>query len=170
MMKNKENYTKFSKKLESTLKEHIFDQEYAIEQLIKTLTQTNLLKSKSNVQALFTFIGSPNSGKHYTCELLTQLDPDIKQLKTFYMDQYSGGFNVGAEQLSAINFQNDVIEFVQNNLNAILVFEDIEKADLQVQLALYTLFTDYEKNEVDFSNIIVVITTTVLSSLLQRKD
>ena len=169
-MKNKENYTQFSKKLEVTLKEHLFDQEYAIELLIKTLAQVNLLKSKSKVLALFTFIGSPNSGKHYTCELLTQLDPDIKQLKTFYMDQYSGGFNVGVEQISANNFQNDVIDFVQDNPNAILVFEDIEKADLQVQLALYTLFTDYEKDQIDFSNIIVVVTTTALSSLLQRKD
>jgi ATP-dependent Zn protease len=164
MKKNRENYNQLSKELESALKEHLFDQEDAIETIVKTLIQSYMLESKSKVQALFTFIGTANSGKHYACELLAKLYPKITQLKTFYMEQYSG--EISDEQ----SFQKEVIAFVQNNPNAVLVFEDIEKADLQIQLALYTLFTDYEKNEVDFSKIIVIITTTSLSSLLQRKD
>ena len=169
-MKTKENYNKFIKELESNLKEQIFDQDLAIESLGKTLLESHLLNTKSKVQSLFTFIGPANSGKHYLCELIVQLDPNIKQLKTFYMDQYSGNFGMGAEQLGAVSFQNDVIEFIEKNPNTILVLEDIEKADLQVQLALYTLFTDYEKSEIDFSNVIVVITTTCISSILQRND
>ncbi|KIM07746.1 MAG: hypothetical protein KU29_06185 [Sulfurovum sp. FS06-10] len=164
MKKNRENYNQLSKELESALKEHLFDQEDAIETIVKTLIQSYMLESKSKVQALFTFIGTANSGKHYACELLAKLYPKITQLKTFYMEQYSG--EISDEQ----SFQKEVIAFVQNNPNAVLVFEDIEKADLQIQLALYTLFTDYEKNEVDFSKIIVIVTTTSLSSLLQRKD
>jgi len=176
MMKTKENYNQFSQKLESTLKENLFDQDEVVETIIKTLIQSYMLKTKSKVQALFTFIGAPNSGKHYTCELLEKLNPKVKQIKTFYMDQFSGG--IGIQQQLLTSFKKDIINFVQNNPNAILVFEDIEKADLQIQLALYTLFTDYEKNDeilkedgkIDFSNIIVIVTTTILSSLLQRKD
>ena len=164
MKKSQENYNQLSKELESALKEHLFDQEDAVETIVKTLVQSYILESKSKVQALFTFMGSPNSGKHYACELLEKLNPKITQLKTFYMEQYSGG--TGEEQ----PFQKEIIEFVQNNPTAILVFEDIEKADFQIQLALYTLFTDYEKNEVDFSQVIVVMTTPLLSSFLQRKD
>ncbi|MEA3497804.1 MAG: AAA family ATPase [Campylobacterota bacterium] len=167
-MKNKENYNQFSKELEATLKESLFDQEYGVETIIKTLVQSYMLETKSKVQSLFTFIGAPNSGKHYACELLEKLNPKIDKLKTFYMEQYSG--SVGSEQQLLISFQKDVVSFVKENPNAILVFEDIEKADLQVQLTLYTLFTNYEKSEVDFSNIVVVVTTTALSSLLQRKD
>ena len=164
------NYTDFIKKTELTLKDKLFDQDLAVESLTKTLLESHLLHTKSKIQALFTFIGPANSGKHYLCELLAQLEPHTKQLKTFYMDQYSGNFGIGAEQLGAVSFQSDVIEFIEQNQNIILVFEDIDKADLQVQLALYTLFTDYEKTQIDFSNIIVIITTTCLSSLLQRKD
>ncbi|MDD2699165.1 MAG: AAA family ATPase [Arcobacteraceae bacterium] len=163
MKKSKENYNQLIKELTLGLKENLFDQEDAVEIIVKTLFQSYMLEGKSKVQALFTFIGGANSGKHYTCELLEKLNPKIEHLKTFYMEQYSGTAN---EQ----PFLKEVIEFVKNNPNAILVFEDIEKADLQIQLALYTLFTDYEKNEVDFSSIIVVLTTTLLSSLLQRKD
>ncbi|MBU1666879.1 AAA family ATPase [bacterium] len=164
MKKKQENYNQFSIELETALKEHLFDQEDAVEAIVKTLVQSYMLESKSKVQALFTFIGAPNSGKHYACELLEKLNPKITHLKTFYMEQYSGGIN--DEQ----PFMMEVIEFVQNNPSAVLVFEDIEKADLQIQLALYTLFTDYEKNEVDFSRSVVIVTTTLLSALLQRKD
>lgn len=168
-MSTQENYNKFIKKLESMLKEELFDQNLAVESLTKTLLESHILNNKK-LQALFTFIGPANSGKHYLSELLAKLSPDIKQLKTFYMDQYSGTFGFGAEQLGVVSFQSDVIEFIQNNPSSVLVFEDIERADLQVQLALYTLFTDYEKNELDLSNVIVIVTTTCLSSLLQRKD
>lgn len=163
MKKSKENYNQLIKELTVGLKENLFDQEDAVEIIVKTLFQSYMLEGKSKVQGLFTFIGTANSGKHYGCELLEKFNPKIDHLKTFYMEQYSGTTN---EQ----PFLKEVIEFVKNNPNAILVFEDIEKADLQIQLALYTLFTDYEKNEVDFSSIIVVVTTTLLSSLLQRKD
>ena len=176
MMKNKENYNQLTKELELTLKDSLFDQECAVETIVRTLVQSYTLESKSKVKLLFTFIGSANSGKHYACELLEKLNPKMDQLKTFYMEQYSGGS--GIDQSLVISFQEDVISFVQNNPNAILVFEDIEKADLQVQLSLFTLLTNNEENgtssneksEIDFSNITVVVMTTLLSSLLQRKD
>ena len=176
MMKNKENYNQFSKNLESKLNDSLFDQEYGVETIVKTLVQSYMIENKSKIQALFTFIGLPNSGKHFTCELLEKLNPKIEKLKTFYMEQYSGG--TGVDQALVLSFQNDVVSFVKDNPKAILIFEDIEKADLQIQLSLFTLLTDSQKNginlqeigDIDFSNITVVVTTTLLSSLLQRKD
>lgn len=165
-MKSKDGYSALTHALEETLKEHLFDQNFAIESITKTLVQMRLFNSK--VRALFTFIGPPNCGKRYLAELLVGTDPEIKELKTFQMDQYNDTFN--AEQLSASSIESDVIEFVQKNPNAILLFEDIDKADTQVQLSLYTLFSDSEKSSVDFSHIIVIMTTTRLSALLGRQD
>ncbi|MGK0255937.1 MAG: cell division protease FtsH [Arcobacteraceae bacterium] len=167
-MKNVENTNQLSKELELNLNENLFDQQLAVEIIVKNLAQSYLLEPKSKLQACFTFIGSANSGKHYCCELLEKLNPKIKKIKTFYMEQYSG--SIGGDQHIVFSFIEDVIAFVKDNSKALLVFEDIEKADLQVQLSLYTLFTNYEKTVVDFSNIIVVVTTTLLASLLQRKD
>jgi len=159
---------KFIKELESNLNENLYDQVLAVEMIVKNLAKSYLLETNNKVQSFFTFIGPANSGKHYCCELLEKINPKIKNIKTFYMEQYSG--SIGADQQIVIDFNNEVIDFVQNNPKAILVFEDIEKADLQVQLSIYTLFTNYDKSEIDFSNIVAIVTTTALSSLLQRKD
>lgn len=165
-MKRKDNYSELSYELEKALKEQLFDQNFAIETLTKALVQMHLLKSK--VRALFTFIGPPNCGKHYLSELLVHNDSSIAQLKTFHMDQYNDSFAM--EQLSASSIETDVITFVKKHPNSILLFEDIDKADTQVQLSLYTLFSDSEKSIVDFSHVIVIMTTTRLSSILQRQD
>lgn len=157
------------KKLEAKLKENLFDQSYAVENISKTLLQSEVLTSKSNVRTIFTFIGSANTGKHYLCELLKEYDSSLDDIKTFYMDNY-GGFSGSAETQSVESFLNEILEFVKKHPKSILVFEDLEKSDLQIQLTLYTLFSDYEKNEVDFSSVVVVFTTTMLSSLLQRKE
>lgn len=165
-MRDKNSYAKLSHGLETTLKVSLFDQDFAIERLTKTLIQMHLLKSK--VRALFTFIGPPNCGKRYLSSLLVHTDPDIEQLKTFHMDQYNDNFNI--EQLSATSIETDVVNFVEKNPKSILLFEDIDKADTQVQLSLYTLFSDSEKSIVDFSHVIVIMTTTRVSALLQRQD
>jgi ATP-dependent Zn protease len=157
------------KKLESSLKTSLFDQSLAVENVSKTLLQSELLKSKGNVRAVFTFIGSANTGKHYLCELLKEHDDSIDDIKTFYMESY-GGFNNSTQTQSVDALINEIVEFVKTKPRSILVFEDLEKADLQIQLILYTLFSDYEQNEVDFSSVVLVFTTTMLSSLLQRKE
>jgi len=82
-MINDKNYNEFSDRIEKYLNENIFDQQEAVNILTKTLLRTNLLKTNKRVRALFTFIGLPNSGKHYLCELLLQADSELKQIKIF---------------------------------------------------------------------------------------
>ncbi|MDX1810245.1 MAG: AAA family ATPase [Sulfurospirillaceae bacterium] len=164
-MKHKDG-DEFGLQLELKLKERLFDQNFAIETLSRTLVQMRLVKSK--VRALFTFIGPPNCGKRYLGELLVHADPEIDELKAFQMDQYNYNFNI--EQLTAASIETDVIDFVEKHPNTILLFEDIDKADPQVQLSLYTLFSDSERSVVDFSHVIVIMTTTRLSQILGRQD
>jgi ATP-dependent Zn protease len=169
-MKTNTNYIKYADELKKALKSEIFDQEFAIETLIKTLIQSEIINNETNLKEIFTFLGYPNCGKQYLLEQLVKYDPNIDKLKIFHMDQYSGNYALGEEQLSVISLQNEVITFVQQYPNSILFFDDIEKADLQVQLGLYTLFTDYEKSELDLSNIVAIISTTKLASILNRSD
>lgn len=168
-MTSKDDYSDFSRALETALREQVFDQELALKTLTKTLLQKYLLKKDSPFRALFTFIGPPNSGKHYLARVLLEADTNITKLKTFNMSQYESFYSPN-EQFSIKSIEQEVQEFVQENPNSILFFEDIEKADLQVQLSLYSLFTCKEKKQADFSNVIIIMSTTRLSSLLQRPD
>jgi len=160
-----ENYTQ----LANAIKEQLFDQDEAVESLSQALLQSDIISSKNGVRAIFTLIGPSNSGKHYLCELLEKNSANIDDIKTFYMDQYSDLQGI-SENVNGDFFKNEIIAYVAQHPKTILVFEDFEQADLQVQLQLYTLLSDYEKSEVDFSNVIVIFTTTLLSSLLQRKE
>ncbi len=162
--------SKYDTLLEKRIKEDVFDQDFAVESLVKGLVESSLIQTKSNIKAFFTFIGPPNCGKYYILETLAKYEPSIEKVKSFNMDQYSGSFNANEEQMNAFTFQNELIRFVQSNPNSILLFKDIEKADLQVQLALYTFITESEQFELDLSNIIIVLETSSLSGVLRRKD
>ena len=164
-MKNSIEYTT----LERTLKEKLFDQDFAIEAVTKTLLQNAIFTPKRALKAIFTFIGAPNSGKHYLGELLALHVKELQDVKTFYMDQY-GGFSTPFDASSSESFIKEVLAYVTTHPNSVIIFEDIEKADLQIQLMLYTLLNDYAKGDVDFSNTVIIFTTTTLASLLQRKD
>ena len=152
------------------INENLFDQSEAVEKVIKSLTQAQFLKAHPNLKALFTFMGPPNSGKRYLAKLLQLASKDIENIKSFNMSQYSASYMMGLESSNTSYIENDIISFVQEHPKSLLIFEDIEKADLQIQLSLYELFSDEEKNQIDFSNVVVVMTTTLLGSLIQRHD
>ncbi|MDH4943970.1 AAA family ATPase [Sulfurimonas sp. C5] len=160
----------YDNSIEELINEKIFDQQEAVTTLTKSLLQSSLLKSKKKVRALFTFIGLANSGKHYLAQTLLQSDKELEQIKTFNMEQYSGNVSMGMEQFSLPSISSEVTEFVKENPKSILFFEDIEKGDFQTQLALYSLFGGNEANEVDFSQVIVIMSTTRLGSIVQRQD
>lgn len=160
----------FYSDLQKNIQNELFDQEKAVATVTNTLFQNEMFETKTKLKGFFTFIGKPNSGKHYLCELLLKYDTSIENIKTFYMDQYSSSGMAGYEQFSATTFLSDVVDFVQTNPNSIIVFEDMEKAELSIQLALYTLFTDYDQELIDFSNIIAVVTTTLLCDELNKSS
>lgn len=156
--------------IQKKISENLFDQSDAIEKLIQSLTQAEYLQTHSNIKALFTFIGPANSGKRYLAKLLSQSDKNITAIKSFNMNQYNENYLMALESSNAPYIDNEIISFVQEHPNSILMFEDIEKADLQVQLSLFELFLDEEKHTVDFSKVIIIFTTTLLGSLIQRHD
>ena len=169
-MQKIQNKEKFGSKLEHLLNENLFDQEDAVRTLSKTLLQNSLLNEKGKVRALFTFLGPANSGKHYLAQLLAELDESIDAIKSFNLERYSGNFPLGMESLGTPLLESEVIAFVKENPRSVLFFEDIEKGDLQIQLSLHALFSNDQKIDADFSNVIVILSTTRLSALIQRQD
>ncbi|NCD13387.1 MAG: AAA family ATPase, partial [Epsilonproteobacteria bacterium] len=122
----------------------------------------------SKIRALLTFMGVPNCGKRYMAELLVKADERLETFQAFQMDQYNDAFST--EQPFSSTIENDVVAFVQAHPKSLLFFEDIDKADTQVQLALSMLFSEAKPSTVDFSEVVVVMSTTRLSALLKRAD
>ncbi|MBN2832117.1 MAG: AAA family ATPase, partial [Campylobacterales bacterium] len=165
-MQEEKNYHALSFKLEESLKSSLFDQDFAIEMVSKHLVKMPFFHSK--IRALFTFMGVPNCGKRYMAELLLKADARLDSFQAFQMDQYNDVLS--SEQPLSLSIENDVVAFVQAHPKSLLFFEDIDKADTQVQLALYMLFSEGQPSSVDFSEVVVVMSTTRLSSLLKRQD
>ena len=155
-----------TKALKNYLEAELFDQTLAVERVTQTLFKEAFLEHKKPFRAFFTFIGPQNSGKHYLAEKLQAFDPAIETLKTFHMDSY-----IENESTSVANsFAEELLGYIVEHPQVIMVFEDIEKADLQVQLMLYTLLSDTSEHSVDMSGVIFIVTTTRASHLLSRSD
>ncbi len=165
-MQEEKNYHTLSLKLEESLKSSLFDQDFAIEMVAKHLVEMPFFHSK--IRALFTFMGVPNCGKRYMAELLLKADARLESFQAFQMDQYNDVLS--SEEPLSLSLENDVVAFVEAHPKALLFFEDIDKADIPAQLALYMLFSDVKKAPVDFSEVVVVMSTTRLSGLLKRAD
>lgn len=165
-MQEEKNYHALSFQLEKNLKSSLFDQDFAIEMVSKHLIKMPFFHSK--IRALLTFMGVPNCGKRYMAELLVKADERLETFQAFQMDQYNDAFST--EQPLSSTIENDVVAFVQAHPKSLLFFEDIDKADTQVQLALSMLFSEAKPSTVDFSEVVVVMSTTRLSALLKRAD
>ena len=150
--------------LERTLKTELFDQDDAIDTVVETLLKSKLLPSNRPYKALFTFVGAPNCGKHYLAQKLLEHEPSLTSIKTFHMDWYTQSDN--GEASNALT--QELFEHVKEHPQSILLFEDIEKAELQVQLALFGLFSD--TTQLAFTQCVIIFTTSRASSFIAQSD
>lgn len=154
------------KVIETGLQREIFDQDDAISVVVQALLKADYLLHRSRYRALFTFIGPLNSGKHFLATRLMAYDDAITEIKTFHMDSYVDNEN----GTTANNFIQEIMSFIIEHPQSIVVLEDIEKSDLQVQLLLMTLLTDKSDQQIDLSGIVIIFTTTRASTLTGQKD
>ncbi len=153
--------------LEALLLSELFDQQTAVQMVVETLSKSYFLEKKSLFRALFTFVGLPNSGKHFLTQKLLEHDESLKTSKTFHMDWYTESETASK---SSSMIAEDIAVFVTQNPQSLLIFEDIEKADLQVQLTLFALFSDKANSEIDFSEVVIVFTTTRAAPYIFQQD
>lgn len=146
------------------LREVVLDQEAAIDDLVDALLHLSYRSSDSPPRAIFTFLGPPSVGKAYLAEALAMLLGETYHCKRFDMEQY--GDPDSAAQF--IGPEGELIVFLREQPRAVLLFDAIEKADNQLQLALLKLLSSGSRESgIDCGEVIAVFTTTLASSLLR---
>lgn len=155
-----------NKTLETSLNELLFNQERAISMVVEALSKSDFISQKKLFRALFTFMGPANSGKHFLGQKLVELDDELETIKVFHMDWYAES----DEGKASIQIEAEIINYIAANPRTLLVFEDIEKAELQVQLTIFALLTDKTNSKVDFSQTVVIFTTTRAASFIAQND
>lgn len=160
--------------LRDKLKEIIFDQDEAIDEVVDALIQTSYTPQERPPMAIFTFLGPPAVGKTYLARTLSSL-LDNFAFKLFDMEQFSDpdtamGF-LGRRITSEGMQEGELRLFIGQNPKSIIVFDSIDKADNQLQIALLNLLTEDEPDSgPDCRDLIVIFTSSLGSSIFQEKE
>lgn len=154
------------------LKKRVFGQDHVIDKLSDALltARTPGLKEKGKPEAAFMFCGSSGTGKTELAKSLAHiLKDDEKEMIRFDMSEYSEKNNVtsliGAPPGYA-GFENGGVltNAVRKNPNAIILFDEIEKAhvsifDIFLQVLDDGRLTDTQGRTVSFEHTILIFTT-----------
>lgn len=168
--------------LRTTLLSKVFGQDHAVQAFIEGLFNAELLasadESRKKPQALFVFAGPPGVGKTYLAELGAEA---LKRpFKRFDMSAYSDhqqymdlvGFAPSYQAAKA----GVLTGYVAENPNAILLFDEIEKAHLTtINLFLQILDAGrledkFTSKQVSFKDTMIIFTTNSGASLYNRPN
>jgi cell division protease FtsH len=165
--------------LRNKLNTIIIGQEHAINSFIDGLFSAEAFASvetdRHSPKGIFVFAGPPGVGKTFLAEKVAE---QLKRpFRRFDMSGYSGhdeSFSlVGAHKSYKDAHPGMLTDFVRNNPNAILLFDEIEKAHLNtIQYFLQILDAGrledkFYESSVDFSHVIVIFTTNAGKTLYE---
>lgn len=165
--------------LESKLKEKIFGQNKAIEDISnKILVANSGLSNPLKPLASFLLIGTTGVGKtEVVNELSKQLNMDfIRFDMSEYSERGSASKLIGTSA-GYIGFEagGKLTEFVYHHPHSIILFDEIEKADssifnLFLQMLDYGKITDGSGKEIDFKNTLIFMTSNAGVTELTKKS
>jgi len=161
-------------KLRTRLKQVIFDQDEAVDEVVDAFIYMTYRHLETPPKAIFSFLGPPASGKIYLAKLITEFLDEFEAFKIFDMGQYAEPENearlLGRTVTHEGVHEGELTKFIKNHPKSIILFDEIEKADNQLQLALLDLITGREaESEVDCSQAVIIFTSTLGSALYQNK-
>lgn len=165
----------------TALKDVVVGQDEAIDKLVEAYfrneKQTNGKKSNSP-RGAFLFAGPPGVGKTYMAELFAK--SLNRPYRRFDMSTYAS-INSMEEVVGISSFYRNskpgvLTDYVRDNPNAVLLFDEIEKAYADViRLFLQILdeglcFDRYHDKNVSFTNCIIIMTTNAGKQLYQNAE
>ncbi|MDG4477049.1 AAA family ATPase [Thiovibrio frasassiensis] len=170
------NQLKQFETLRKELKKIVLDQDDAIDEVVDAFIHLAFRPPKeAPPKAIFTFLGPPGVGKIYLARVLCRMLKEYDGFKRFDLERYSDPES--ADQLLAPQVigeeiqEGELIRFLRATPRAIILFESIEMASNQLQMALLELITKEEPdNGINCREVIVIFTSTLGSTLYQGKE
>lgn len=156
--------------LEDNMKANVFDQDEAIETIVRAYKRSRAgIREPDKTIGSFFFPGPSGSGKTETAkQLAAQLDiPLIRIDMSEYMEKHAVGRLIGSPKgYQGAKEGGQMTNAVRENPYSVLLLDEVEKAHPDVLNILLQLMdngkvTDGWGNEVDFSNVVVIMTSNV---------
>ena len=160
----------------------VHGQDHAVHQFVEGLFNVEVVAradaTRQKPAGLFVFAGPPGVGKTYLVELAsTQLD---RPFKRFDMSAYSRSHEatglIGTPKMYQGAQPGSLTDFVLRNPNALLLFDEIEKANSSV-INLFLQILDagrlqdkYTEMDVAFRDTIIIFTTNVGRKLYENEN
>ncbi len=161
--------------LRQELKGIVYDQDQAVDAVADAFIHMAYKPLEAPPRALFTFLGPSGVGKCFLAQAMAECTDGLQGIKIFDMEQYCDleegsrlfGVSGGYEGVP----DGELVQFIRNNPNGVVVFDSIDKADNKLQLSLLDLLTRRGgENDPDCSGLVVIFTSTMGSSLYQSKE
>lgn len=168
-----------SQHMQRVLLDTVFGQDDAISSFVSGYFQAELTaatkKDPTKPKSVFLFAGPPGVGKTFLSEQAAQLIG--LPFKRFDMSEYSDKEAnlefAGSDKVYKNGKRGNVTEFVEKNPRCVLLFDEIEKANLKV-IYLFLQILDagrlrdnYTDEEVSFQDATIIFTTNVGKSLYE---
>jgi ATP-dependent metalloprotease FtsH len=172
--------TGFLKKLREQLREKIFGQDHAVYSFIEGLFNAEIVAGADELRrrpkGIFVFAGPPGVGKTYMAE--TAAKTIGLPFKRFDMISFSGSEDVnslvGIHKSYKGAHPGLLTEFVKQNPGSILLFDEIEKAHLEI-IHLFLQILDagmiedkFLEEKIEFKNTIIIFTTNAGKVLYEQ--
>ena len=168
------------KNLNSKLKEYVVGQDTAVDEVCRVVKRQRIGMVNNNRPAVLFFSGMTGTGKTYLAKKLAQeVFGDEKSMIRLDMSEYSDKMSVNKLYGAAAGYigydkGGILTEAIKKNNHCVLLLDEMEKANEEVHNVFLQLFdegrmTDNMGNVVDFSNVIVIMTSNVGAKEIAQK-
>ena len=170
------------KSIRENLQGSIFGQDNAINMFATGYFQANLLsmieKKRKRPKATFLFAGPPGVGKTFLAEKVAEelKLPFMRFDMSEYADKEGNLEFCGSDKVYKNGKEGNVTSFVDKNPECVLLFDEIEKAHINVihlflqMLDAGRLRDNHSDKEVSFANAIIILTTNAGKQLYEESE